>query len=61
MDETQMQPQISLSEETKRVLAMRTQAVAEAMCEVVHEQQAEIIKRARAKLAALGIVLKDEE
>lgn len=40
---------------------LKAQAVRQAMFEVVSEQRAEIIKRARAKLTAMGIELTNEE
>lgn len=51
-----------LTEEQKEAFRQKVvlaQAVRQAMSEVIGEQRAEIIKRARAKLTALGIETKD--
>jgi hypothetical protein len=40
---------------------MKSQAVRQAMFEVIGEQRLEIIKRARAKLVAMGVEITDEE
>lgn len=44
-----------------KVHVMKAQAVRTAMAEVVSENRAEIIRRARAKLTAMGIALSAEE
>lgn len=54
----------SLSPEDReklRLNVMKSQAVRQAMFEIVGEQRDEIIKRARAKLVAMGIQLSDED
>lgn len=55
-----MNEQPKSDDDIKKLMAMRMHAVAEATREVLQEQQAEIEKRARAKLAAMGVVLKDK-
>lgn len=44
-----------------KLAAARTHAIGEAMREVMSEQRLEIIKRARAKLVAMGIQLEPED
>jgi len=53
-----------LSDEEKAILkqsVLKAQAVRQAMFEVVGESRAEIIRRARAKLVAMGVELTDAE
>jgi hypothetical protein len=45
----------------QEVLVKKAQAVREALIEVMGENRAEIVKRARAKLTAMGIDVSDEE
>lgn len=40
---------------------LKTRAVRQAMIEVIAEQRAEIIKRAAAKLAAMGVTISPDE
>lgn len=40
---------------------LKSQAVRQAMVEIVGEQREEILKRARAKLVAMGVELSDED
>lgn len=58
MDDQQQQQDLDLQ---KRLVAARAHAIGEAMREVMGEQQPEIIKRARAKLLAMGIHVADDE
>ena len=44
-----------------RLVTLKAQAVREAMVEVVGEQRAEILKRARAKLVAKGVPMEDSD
>lgn len=48
-------------QESVRVQIMRSQAVRQAMIEVVGEHREEIVKRARAKLVALGMTVEQSE
>jgi hypothetical protein len=56
MDEQQeTRPELSPAQ------VMRAHALQAAMLEVLKENQPEIIRRARAKLAGMGIVVKDDD
>lgn len=50
----------SVDEETK-IQVLKAQAVRQAMCEVIAEHRQEIVDRAKAKLVAMGIEVKDDE
>lgn len=57
-----MEKEISPEEDrAMKLIAARQCAMAEAMREVMQEQSAEIVKRARAKLVAMGIQVQDDE
>ena len=47
--------------ERLRLHVLKSQAVRQATFEVIGESRDEIVKRARAKLVALGVSLSDEE
>jgi hypothetical protein len=55
------QPVTVEEERVLRLAAARAHAVGEAMREVMAEQAGEIVKRARAKLLAMGITVEDAE
>lgn len=46
-------------EQLKKLLILKEEAVRQAMFEVVGENRAEIVKRAMAKLAAMGVTVTD--
>ncbi len=48
-------------DEKTRVALIRRTAVAQATQEVISEHKAEIVKRARAKLVAMGVQLEPED
>lgn len=48
-------------EEKLKLQIMKAQAVRQAVFEIVGESRDEILKRARAKLTAMGIEVRDEE
>lgn len=58
MTEQQLTPE---EREKLKLNVLKAQAVRQAMFEVVGEQRDEIVKRARAKLTALGVQLSDED
>lgn len=55
MSEEQVDPEVT------KLAIIKSQAVRQAMVEVLGECRVDIIKRARAKLTALGIDLSNEE
>lgn len=50
-----------MDDEKLKQQIMRAQAIRQATYEVLSEQKAEIIKRAKAKLVALGLKVEDAE
>ena len=44
-----------------KLAILKSTAVRQAMTEIVGEQRAEILRRARAKLTAMGVELSDED
>ena len=57
-----VKPELSHEEKTKLELNVaKSVAVRQAMLEVMAEHRGEIIRRARAKLTGMGIILSDKE
>lgn len=55
-------PQLTAAQEAVlKQNVLKTQAVRQAMFEVVGEQRAEIVRRARAKLTAMGVQLEESD
>lgn len=50
-----------MQQDVTHIEVMKARAVRQATIELISENRDEIIKRARAKLVAMGIELKDEE
>jgi hypothetical protein len=61
-DNMEQEKPLTPEQETQaKLAAARAHAIGEAMREVMGEQKFEIIKRARAKLVAMGIQLEPED
>lgn len=50
-----------MNKESDKISMLKSQAVRQAMFEVLGEQRAEVVKRARAKLVAMGIEFSDDD
>ncbi len=60
MNEQQIKPE-DLTEEQRKLQYQKIMAVREATFEVMSEQKDEVVKRARAKLVAMGVTLSEDD
>lgn len=61
MQDDLQQPVLPADPEKLRILVMRSNALRAAITEIMSEQRAEIIRRARAKLLAQGLSSEDAD